>query len=138
MAPKKDETSATVEAATLAKAQAADAAAAHAEKEDKRRVAAAEAATARAAEEGRLPETMAITNPAPATEMDAASGAFMEPEIKAAIPVDHPAIENNPRRGTSAVQNGADFNDPLRRDPADPKFAGQGLDLSVYGAAAEQ
>lgn len=98
-----------------------------------KRAEAAEQATAKAEEEGRLPETMAVTNPAPATEMDAASGAFIEPEIKKAIPVDHPAIENNPRAGTSAIQNGGDFNDPVRRHPSDPNFAGQGLDMSVYG-----
>ncbi len=101
-----------------------------------KRVEAAEAATAQAAEEGRLPESMAITNPAPATKMDAASGAFIEPEILEAIPVDHPAIENNPRAGTSAIQNGGDFNDPRRRHPSDPDFAGQGLDMSVYGDTA--
>jgi len=68
--------------------------------------------------------------------MDSASGAFIEPEIKAAIPVDHPSVENNPREGTSAVQNGCDFNDPRGRHPSDPNFAGQGLDLSVYGQVA--
>lgn len=98
-----------------------------------KRAEAAEAATEKAKDENRLPETMAVTNPAPATEMDSASGAFIEPEIKAAIPVDHPAIENNPRAGMSAIQNGGDFNDPVRRHPSDPDFAGQGLDLSVYG-----
>jgi len=103
-----------------------------------KQVQAAERATEKAAEEGRLPETMAVTNPAPATEMDAGSGAFVEPEIKAAIPVDHPAIENNPRAGTSAVQNGGDFNDPARRHPSDPDFVGQGLDLSVYGTAESE
>ncbi|KQY27187.1 hypothetical protein [Rhizobium sp. Root482] len=103
-----------------------------------KRADAAEKATARAKEEGRLPETMAVTNPAPATEMDAASGAFIEPEIKKAIPVDHPAIENNPRAGTSAIQNGGDFNDPSQRHPSDPDFAGQGLDLSVYGTKTEK
>lgn len=94
---------------------------------------AAEVATARAADENRLPETMAVTNPAPATEMESPSGAFIEPEIKQAIPTDHPAIDNNPRAGTSAVQNGGDFNDPRRVHPSDPGFVGQGLDLSVYG-----
>jgi hypothetical protein len=115
----------------------ADAIEAAAEKENQRRVEAAEKAAETAKEEGRLPETMAVTNPAPATEMDAASGAFIEPAIKQGIPTDHPAVDNNPRFGTSAVQNGADFNDPSRRVPNDPKFAGQGLDLSVYGKAAE-
>lgn len=104
-----------------------------AEKEVARQAGAAEAATARAEDEGRLPSEMAVTNPAPATEMESSSGAFIEPEIKQAIPVDHPAIDNNPRAGTSAVQNGGDFNDPRRRHPSDPDFAGQGLDLSVYG-----
>lgn len=107
-----------------------------AEEKREERAEAAEQATANAEQEGRLPETMAVTNPAPATEMDAASGAFIEPEIKKAIPVDHPAIENNPRAGTSAVQNGGDFNDPIRRHPSDPGFTGQGLDMSVYGKPA--
>lgn len=101
--------------------------------EQEKRAQAAEAATEKAKDEGRLPESMAVTNPAPATEMDSASGAFIEPEIKKAIPVDHPSVENNPRAGTSAVQNGGDFNDPDRRHPSDPDFAGQGLDMSVYG-----
>jgi len=109
-----------------------------AEENREKRAEAAEKATATAREEGRLPETMAVTNPAPATEMDSASGAFIEPEIKKAIPVDHPAVENNPRAGTSAVQNGGDFNDPVRRHPSDPDFAGQGLDLSVYGNASDK
>jgi hypothetical protein len=108
-----------------------------AEEQREQRIEAAKSATAKAEEEGRLPETMAVTNPAPATEMDAASGAFIEPEIKNSIPVDHPAIENNPRAGTSAVQNGGDFNDPKRRHPSDPDFAGQGLDMSVYGKTGE-
>lgn len=111
----------------------ADTQARAAEAQVERRAEAAQAATDKAASEGRLPEEMAVTNPAPATEMDSASGAFIEPEIKAAIPADHPSIENNPRAGTSAVQNGGDFNDPGRRHPSDPGFAGQGLDLSVYG-----
>ncbi|MGX1800950.1 hypothetical protein ACWIDJ_01280 [Brevundimonas naejangsanensis] len=104
-----------------------------AEEQAERRAEAAQVETDKAAAEGRLPETMAVTSPAPATEMDSASGAFIEPEIKAAIPVEHPAVENNPRAGTSAVQNGGDFNDPTRRHPSDPEFSGQGLDLSVYG-----
>lgn len=103
-----------------------------------KRAASAEAATAKAKDEGRLPQTMAVTNPAPAAEMDAASGAFIEPEVKNAVPVDHPAIENNPRAGTSAIQNGGDFNDPVRRHPSDPDFAGQGLDLSVYGTKSTE
>lgn len=94
---------------------------------------AAAAETAKAADEGRLPETGAVTNPAPATQMESPSGAFIEQEIKDAIPVDHPAVDNNPRAGTSAVQNGADFNDPFMNDPNSPDFVGQGIDRSVYG-----
>lgn len=119
---------AAAEAASAAPEQAAGA-------QVEKRAEAAQAATDAAADAGRLPETMAVTNPAPATEMDSGSGAFVEPEIKAAIPVDHPAIENNPRAGTSAVQNGGDFNDPRHLDPNDPNFTGQGLDRSVYGEA---
>lgn len=115
------------EAAEAAKAEQArkDAEAAEAAK--------AEQATEAAAAAGRLPETMAVTNPPPASEMESLGGGFIEPEIKAAIPTDHPAIDNNPRAGTSAVQNGGDFNDPRRMHPSDPNFLGQGLDLSVYG-----
>jgi hypothetical protein len=98
----------------------------------------AETVTAEAEKAGKLPETSAITNPAPATEMESPSGAFIEPEIKAAIPVDHPSVDNNPRAGTSAVQNGADFNDPNQRNPIDPGFSGQGLDMSVYGVTASK
>lgn len=109
---------------------------AFAERQAARRAEAAERETARAEEEGRLPANGAITNPAPASAADmTAGGAFVEPAIREAIPVDHPAVENNPRAGTSAVQNGQDFNDPFRTDPTDPKFSGQGLDLSVYGDA---
>lgn len=96
---------------------------------------AAEGETALAADENRLPENTAVTNPAPSSTMDPASGAFVEPAIIEGVPTDHPAVENNPRKATSAVQNGQDFNDPLR-DPEDPRFLGQGLDMSVYGKSA--
>jgi hypothetical protein len=129
MATKKTKAAAAADVATMQ----ADASQRFAEKEQERREKAAERATATAKEENRLPETMAVTNPAPATEMDSASGAFIEPEIRKSVPVDHPAVENNPRRGTSAIQNGGDFNDPRGRHPSDPNFVGQGLDLSVYG-----
>jgi hypothetical protein len=129
MATKKTKAAAAADVATTQ----ADASQRFAEKEQERRENAAEQATATAKEENRLPETMAVTNPAPATEMDSASGAFIEPEIRKSVPVDHPAVENNPRKGTSAIQNGGDFNDPRGRHPSDPNFVGQGLDLSVYG-----
>jgi hypothetical protein len=84
----------------------------------------------------QLPETSAIDNPAPATEMESPSGAFIEPEIKQALDVDHPAVDNNPRAGTTAVQNGQDFNDPARRTPQDRDYVGQGLDPTPYGKSA--
>lgn len=129
MATKKTKAAAAADVATTQ----ADASQRFAEKEQERQENAAEQATATAKEENRLPETMAVTNPAPATQMDSASGAFIEPEIRKSVPVDHPAVENNPRKGTSAIQNGGDFNDPRGRHPSDPNFVGQGLDLSVYG-----
>ena len=129
MAAKKPATSAAAATDTTQKA---------AEQEAAKRHDAAEAATAKAKEEGRLPETMAVSNPAPAKTMESPSGAFIEDEIKQAIPTDHPAVDNNPRAGTSAVQNGGDFNDPRHRHPSDPDFAGQGLDRSVYGEAKNE
>jgi hypothetical protein len=94
---------------------------------------AADRVTATAADEGRLPENAAVANPAPAQTMNNAGGAFVEQEVIDGIPVDHPSIENNPRQGTSGIQNGGDFNDPFGRNPGDDGFTGQGLDLSVYG-----
>jgi hypothetical protein len=47
----------------------------------------------------------------PATDV-AASGAFIEPEIVARIDVDHPAVDNHPRKGQPAIANQIDFNDP--------------------------
>ena len=48
---------------------------------------------------------------APATKMEA-SGAFIEPEIVARIEVDHPAVDNHPRKGQPKIANQIDFNDP--------------------------
>jgi len=47
----------------------------------------------------------------PATDV-AASGVFIEPEIVARIDVDHPAVDNNPRKGQPVIANQIDFNDP--------------------------
>lgn len=88
--------------------------------------------TDRLSKEHRQPANNAVANPAANNRMNPASGAFVEEEVQGA-PVDHPSIENNPREGTSSLQNGGDFNDPFRSHPQDPDFAGQGLDLSVYG-----
>jgi hypothetical protein len=93
----------------------------------------AEDETKRAEEQNRLPANSAITNPAPTKRMNPSSGAFVEDEVREAVPADHPSVDSNPRDGTSAVQNGQDFNDPRAISPDDPEFAGQGLDLSVYG-----
>jgi hypothetical protein len=50
-------------------------------------------------------------NISPATEV-AASGAFIEPEIVERIDVDHPAVDNHPRKGQPRIANQIDFNDP--------------------------
>lgn len=50
----------------------------------------------------------------------------------AAAPVD-PAPGPDPAVHGAAAPDAIDWNDPLKRDPYDPNFAGTGLDLSVYG-----
>ncbi|GGE75097.1 hypothetical protein [Sphingomonas prati] len=55
---------------------------------------------------------MTEDNLTPATDV-AASGAFIEPEIVARIDVDHPAVDNNPRKGQPRIANQIDFNDPI-------------------------
>lgn len=47
----------------------------------------------------------------PATDV-AASGAFIEREIVERIDTDHPAVDNNPRKGQPKIDNQIDFNDP--------------------------
>jgi hypothetical protein len=47
----------------------------------------------------------------PATQV-AASGAFIEPEMVDRIDVDHPAVDNHPRKGQPKIANQIDFNDP--------------------------
>jgi hypothetical protein len=126
---------ATADTETVHDGDAGRAAKDFAARADERRVEAAEAETQRAEEEGRTPANTAGANPAPGRTMNPASGAFVEPAVIDAVPAEHPSVENNPRRGTSSVQNGADFNDPHHLDPKDPEFSGEGLDLSVYGAA---
>jgi len=79
-----------------------------------------------------------VENPAPADSIDSASGAIIEPEIKEGVDLDHPAIDDNPRAGTSADQNKRDMNDPNRRTPADEDFSGQGLDPAPYGKASKK
>lgn len=85
----------------------------------------------------KKPESGAVENPSPATEMTDASGALMEPDIKKGVDVDHPAVESNPRARTTAIQNGTDWNDPRKRKPGDKDFVGQGLDPTPYGRKAE-
>lgn len=74
-----------------------------------------------------------VPDPAPATALEQPSGAIIEPAIVDAVDVAHEAIDANPRAGTTAVQNAIDLNDAKRANPVDPDFAGQGIDLSVYG-----
>lgn len=48
---------------------------------------------------------------APATDV-AASGALIEPTIVERIDTNHPAVDNEPRKGAPKVSNMIDFNDP--------------------------
>lgn len=77
--------------------------------------------------------TTGVADPAPATALNDPSGAIVEPQIIGAVDVSHEAIDANPRAGTTARQNAIDLNDAKRANPTDPAFAGQGIDLSVYG-----
>jgi hypothetical protein len=52
-------------------------------------------------------------NIAPASVQEA-SGAIIEPSV-AKLP-DHPAVDRNPREGTTVEQNQIDFNDPTKSD----------------------
>ena len=68
------------------------------------------------AEKDRLAEA----KPAKIAPADAAdirgSGAIVEPGAMKAVDVDHPAVDNNPRAGTTVKQNQIDFNDPTLLD----------------------
>lgn len=75
-------------------------------------------------------------NPAPADEIDSASGAIIEPQIKKGVDMDHPAVDSNPREGTTSQQNAVDWNDPQKRKPSDEDFVGQGIDPAPYGKKA--
>jgi len=78
----------------------------------------------------------AVENPAPAQSVDGASGAIIEQAIIDGVDTNHPAVDANPRQGTSAAQNARDMNDPHRRKPNDRDFAGQGIDPTPYGKKA--
>lgn len=58
-------------------------------------------------------KSVAKSNLSPATTADA-SGSVIEPEA-AKLP-DHPAVDRNPRAGTTVDQNRVDFNDPTKTD----------------------
>lgn len=63
-------------------------------------------------EELRKPADIAA---APASKFEA-SGAIIEDGAKKMVDVDHPAVDNNPRAGTTVAQNRIDFNDPTLND----------------------
>lgn len=52
---------------------------------------------------------------APATDFEA-SGAVIEPGAKKGVDLKHPAVDNNPREGTTKDMNRIDFNDPTISD----------------------
>lgn len=43
-----------------------------------------------------------------------ASGAIIEGDVKSDIPMDHPAVDSNPRANTTPEMNAIDFNDPTK------------------------
>lgn len=52
---------------------------------------------------------------APATDFEA-SGAVIEPAVVKKVDMKHPAVDDNPRKGTTADMNRIDFNDPTKTD----------------------
>ena len=78
-----------------------------------------------------------VADPAPASGLEDASGAIIEPAIIDAVDVAHESVDGNPRAGTTTTQNSIDWNDPKRMRPDEPDFTGQGVDRAVYGKAAE-
>lgn len=84
---------------------------------------------------GTGPTTGGVADPAPASALEDASGAIIEPAITDAVDVTHESVDANPREGTTAVQNAIDWNDPRRVRPDEPDFTGQGVDRAVYGKA---
>lgn len=64
-----------------------------------------------------------------ATKVEA-SGAFIEPEIVERVDVDHPAVDNHPRKGQPKIANQIDFNDPYLdgREAVEKNLANQAGD----------
>ena len=82
-------------------------------------------------------ETHGVADPAPALELEEASGAIIEPGVTDAVDVSHESVDANPREGTIATQNAIDWNDPKRVRPDEADFTGQGVDPAVYGKATD-
>lgn len=72
---------------------------------------AAKAAKPAAASAASTSSTTAEDKLKPATEI-AASGATIEPTIVERVDMSHPAVDDEPRAGTTADMNRIDFNDP--------------------------
>lgn len=51
-------------------------------------------------------------DPAEATTTTATSGATVEPAVVDALPMDHPAIDSEPRKGLPPESSRIDMNDP--------------------------
>jgi len=56
-------------------------------------------------------DTSGSANIKPATDFEA-SGAMIEEGAKKRVDLGHPAVDDNPREGTTADMNRIDFNDP--------------------------
>ena len=136
MAAKTDQTAPAVdtEAAAMTRQNEAGAASGAAEAAAERDAKAAAGETPLSPADIAASNPAAVADPAPAAAFVEASGAIVEPEILGAVDLTHEAIDANPRANTTAMQNAIDLNDAKRANPHDLDFAGQGIDLSVYGS----
>ena len=76
-----------------------------------------------------------IADPAPATRLEEASGAIIEPAIVEAVDVTHESVDANPRAGTTATQNAIHWNAAKPATPEHDEVAGQGIVRAVYGTS---
>ena len=83
-----------------------------ARKTDDTQVAEEEVKTAATESATSQPEGTEEGNPAEATTTVATSGATVEPAVVEALPMEHPAVDSEPRKGLPPESSRIDFNDP--------------------------
>ena len=82
------------------------------------------------------PDAAAPANIAPATDFSPSGAPRQVPPID----IEHPAVDNDPRKGTSVLQNRIDFNDPSLDSAAAvaENLRKQGVPVSEPAADAPQ